>query len=414
MKQLPKSNVTIPSCNIHVPGGSLGRIVILLTALSVTTLVLATFYWRPSVWQGIQGGGGGRGGCDLFSGEWVHDPYAPYYTNETCWAIHDHQNCAKHGRRDDGYMRWRWKPDGCELPSLSPQGFLDLVRNKSMAFVGDSVGRNQMQSLICLLSRAEYPILIDQSPDLKSIRWNYSMHNFMLAHIWTTHLVRSVELDPVGPTNNGLFGLHLDEPDEGWLTQIEGFDYVIVSSGHWFFRPLIFYERGAVVGCHECSRRDIIPVPNYYGYRMVFRTAFRAINTLRKYRGITFLRTFAPSHFENGTWNTGGDCTRTRPFTREEAVLEGTHMEFYKAQVEEFREAEKKRGSRRGAMRVIDVTKAMAMRPDGHPSRYGHWPHEEVKMPNDCVHWCLPGPVDVWNDLLFHMVNLEQQISSDI
>lgn len=91
--------------------------------------------------------------CDIFSGEWVPNPDAPYYTNKTCWAIHEHQNCMKYGRPDSDFMKWRWKPDGCELPIFNPAQFLEIVRGKSLAFVGDSVGRNQMQSLICLLSR---------------------------------------------------------------------------------------------------------------------------------------------------------------------------------------------------------------------------------------------------------------------
>lgn len=151
--KLPKTNEVFASCKILVSGEKLGKIVLLTVSFSAITLVVVSSY-RPFTWyRSPGGGGGGGGGCDLFSGEWVHDPDGPYYTNETCWAIHDHQDCTKHGRRDDGYARWRWKPDGCELPVLSPRGFLDLVRNKSMAFVGDSVGRNQMQSLICLLSR---------------------------------------------------------------------------------------------------------------------------------------------------------------------------------------------------------------------------------------------------------------------
>uniref|UniRef100_A0A2P2QB51 Uncharacterized protein n=1 Tax=Rhizophora mucronata TaxID=61149 RepID=A0A2P2QB51_RHIMU len=97
-------------------------------------------------------------GCDLFSGEWVPDPDAPYYTNTTCWAIHDHQNCMKYGRPDTEFMKWRWKPHGCELPIFDPVQFLEIVRGKSMAFVGDSVGRNQMQSLICLLSKVSFPV----------------------------------------------------------------------------------------------------------------------------------------------------------------------------------------------------------------------------------------------------------------
>lgn len=94
--------------------------------------------------------------CDIFSGEWVPNPKAPYYTNKTCWAIHEHQNCMKYGRPDSDFMKWRWKPNECELPIFNPFQFLEIVRGKSMAFVGDSVGRNHMQSLICLLSRVSF------------------------------------------------------------------------------------------------------------------------------------------------------------------------------------------------------------------------------------------------------------------
>lgn len=102
------------------------------------------------------GGGGGLEKCDLFTGEWIPNPEAPYYTNRSCWAIHEHQNCIKYGRSDSGFMKWRWKPDGCDLPVLDPFEFLELLRGKSMAFVGDSVARNHMQSLVCLLSRVIY------------------------------------------------------------------------------------------------------------------------------------------------------------------------------------------------------------------------------------------------------------------
>ncbi|KAF2537174.1 hypothetical protein F2Q70_00006057 [Brassica cretica] len=92
---------------------------------------------------------------DIFSGEWVPNPEAPYYTNTTCWAIHEHQNCMRFGRPDTDFIKWKWKPHGCEddLPVFDPLRFLETVRGKTMAFVGDSVSRNHMQSLICLLSQ---------------------------------------------------------------------------------------------------------------------------------------------------------------------------------------------------------------------------------------------------------------------
>lgn len=90
--------------------------------------------------------------CNIFSGNWIHSPEGPYYTNETCHWIIDEQNCMKFGRPDSEYLHWRWKPDECELPLFNATLFLNLVRGKKMVFVGDSVGRNQMQSLLCLLS----------------------------------------------------------------------------------------------------------------------------------------------------------------------------------------------------------------------------------------------------------------------
>ncbi|KAG4969624.1 hypothetical protein JHK82_035320 [Glycine max] len=345
--------------------------------------------------------------CDIFSGEWVPNPKAPYYTNTTCWAIHEHQNCIKYGRPDSEFMKWRWKPNECELPIFNPFHFLEIMRGKSMAFVGDSVGRNHMQSLICLLSRVEWPIDVSPTTNDYFRQWKYPSYNFTVAAFWTPYLVKSKMVDSIGPSHNGLFNLHLDQVDVTWATQIQKFDYIIMNAGHWFFRPMIFYEKQNIVGCCDCLLKNVTDLTTYYGYRQVFRTAFKAINSLQNFKGITFLRTFAPSHFENGTWNKGGHCVRTKPFKSNEIRLEGTNLELYTIQLEEFKIA-KKEGRKKGLeFRLFDTTQAMLLRPDGHPSRYGHWPHEKVTLYNDCVHWCLPGPIDTWNDFLLEMLKME-------
>lgn len=94
--------------------------------------------------------------CDIFRGEWVPDPAPPQYTNETCDFIQEHQNCMLYGRPDLEFLKWRWKPDGCDLPRFDPHRFLQVVANKSVAFVGDSLARNHMQSLFCLLAKVRY------------------------------------------------------------------------------------------------------------------------------------------------------------------------------------------------------------------------------------------------------------------
>ena len=90
--------------------------------------------------------------CDIFRGRWVLFHKGPYYTNVTCHHILDQQNCMKFGRPDTEFLKWRWKPDECELPFFDAAQFLELVRGKSMAFIGDSLARNQMESLLCLLA----------------------------------------------------------------------------------------------------------------------------------------------------------------------------------------------------------------------------------------------------------------------
>lgn len=90
--------------------------------------------------------------CDLFKGHWVPDKRGSLYTNSSCATIPDSKNCIKQGRPDKDFLFWRWKPDGCDLPRFNPKAFLSMVRGKKMNFIGDSVARNHMESLLCLLS----------------------------------------------------------------------------------------------------------------------------------------------------------------------------------------------------------------------------------------------------------------------
>jgi hypothetical protein len=50
--------------------------------------------------------------------------------------------------------------------------------------------------------------------------------------------------------------------------------------------------------------------------------------------------------------------------------------------------------------RALDISRMSEFRADAHPSTTGGKKHD------DCMHWCLPGPTDTWNDLL--AANLEE------
>ncbi|KAK1269145.1 hypothetical protein QJS04_geneDACA006896 [Acorus gramineus] len=337
--------------------------------------------------------------CDLFRGRWIRDLNRSIYTNETCPTIPVSKNCGRHGRSDTEYLQWRWKPDECELPRFQPENFLRLVRGKKMAFIGDSVARNQMESLLCLLSQAETPIDTYKDSEDRDRTWHFPTHNFTLMVIWTKFLVPATERLTNG-TSSGDYDLQIDSPDPAWASKLPSpIDYIVLSDGHWFFRKLYLHNNNnnTIIGCVFCSEPDTNHLGPAHAIGLTLRTA---LHFLKKYNEhtTTIVRTFSPSHFENGVWNTGGTCNRTWPLREGDVDLKGYELEVRGAQVEEL-ERVRVGGGRIG---VVDVTKMMLVRADGHPGV--HWDNQYMKGYSDCVHWCLPGPIDAWNELLLAVI----------
>nr|CAB3499735.1 unnamed protein product [Digitaria exilis] len=345
--------------------------------------------------------------CHIFRGDWVPDPDAPYYTNATCKAIHEHYDCMRYGKPDLGFVRWRWQPDGCDLPRLDPWRFLDLMRGKSLAFVGDSLARNHKDSLICLLTRAAEPT--PSWPSSKHTVYYYGQYNFTVSNFWAPYLVRHEQIDEDGPAHTGLWNLYLDEPDDVWAAHVAGFDYVVVSASSWFYRPSMLYEAGRLVGCHYCLLPNVTDLTLRYALRMATRAALRALSGADgRFRGTAMLRTVDPSQYEGGEWNKDGNCVLTRPYRRGEKRVQGIELDFRDLQLEEFTAAKKAAAAEGGkvSMMLMDTTEAMILRADAHPSKFRGWtPEKHFTLNNDCVHWCLPGAIDTWNDMLLHMLS---------
>ncbi|XP_042025227.1 protein ALTERED XYLOGLUCAN 4-like [Salvia splendens] len=348
--------------------------------------------------------------CDLFKGRWIPDADGPLYTNYSCTTIPTLKNCFLHGRKDADFLHWRWKPDKCELPRFSAQIFLRILRGKKMAFIGDSLARNQMESLLCLLSTEETPKLIERDADNRFTIWEFPKHNFTLTVYWSAFLVTATEI-VINGTGTGNFDLHLDTPDPKWSEKLPSIDYAIFNSGQWHLRGNYLHEGGNVVGCVYCHDPNITNFGPGLALRRSFRAAFKAINDCKKCNKIvTFLRTFSPSHFEHGEWNTGGRCNRTRLIELDEVDRARPDWEYRNIQVKEA-EAARSVGKERGnEFGVIDVTEMMLTRVDGHPGAY--WIDNWTTGYKDCVHWCMPGPVDTWNELLLEMVKRQNKISS--
>ncbi|XP_057802605.1 protein trichome birefringence-like 24 isoform X2 [Salvia miltiorrhiza] len=346
--------------------------------------------------------------CNLFTGEWVAYKAEPVYTNRSCSFIEEHQNCMKNGRPDTNYLYWRWSPRGCELPRLDPGRFLQLMRNKSWAFIGDSISRNHVQSFLCLLSEVEEAIEVYHDKNYKSRRWLFPLHNLTVSVIWSPFLVQAAVFEDSNSfSTSDDVELHLDTLDKIWTQPYKSLDYMILSGGKWFLRNAIYYENNTVLGCHSCSKRNFTELGFDFAYRRMMRTVLNYI-IASNHKGMLFYRTSTPDHFEGGEWYEGGTCKREAPVQEGKVELTELDKILHDIEVEEFEKLSGKVSESGVNLRLFDVNPRSLLRPDGHPGPYRFYQpfakDKEAKIISDCLHWCLPGPIDSWNHVLMEMV----------
>ncbi|GJN29192.1 hypothetical protein PR202_gb17389 [Eleusine coracana subsp. coracana] len=354
--------------------------------------------------------------CDFSDGEWVPDARPPLYNGTSCGTIKDGQNCMAHGRPDTGYLFWRWRPKRCDLPPFSPDALLRWLRNKHLAFVGDSLARNQAESLMCLLASRSSPELVYRDgEENKHRRWVFRSHNATVSVFWSPFLVNVTEkAELAGVRHNTVF---LDAFDERWMARVAEIDAVVLSVGHWFLIPGVYHDGGEVVACHDCADLNRTET----GFFGAFRDAVhRTLAEVARRHGmwgrssknkVVALTTFSPAHFE-GDWDKAGACPRKRPYRTGEKELGYTETEMRKTVVEAVAEANAGVGAgARLRFAALDVTTLANLRPDGHPGPYMHKDPfagggAGGRVQNDCVHWCMPGPVDTFNEILLQTILL--------
>lgn len=352
--------------------------------------------------------------CDYTTGEWIQDKRGPLYNDSNCGTIKEGQNCMSHGRPDMDYLYWRWKPKQCKLPRFNPQSFLQILKDKHLAFVGDSMARNQLESLLCMLSSVSPPNLIySNGDDNKFRRWHFPSHNVNVSVYWSPFLVKGVEKTNDGKQNYNK--LYFDSVDEKWASDLDLIDMVVLSIGHWYLHPALYLDGDLELGCHSVEGVNCTETGFFDVFGKAFNTTLKAI--IQK-KGSSMgndidviVTTFSPHHFE-GEWDKFGACPKTKPFMEGEKTLEGMDADMRKAEVEEVEKAKVilngDNFSPKVRIAALDVTKLALLRPDGHPGPYMYpFPFADgikERVQNDCVHWCLPGPIDTWNEIMLDIM----------
>lgn len=235
---------------------------------------------------------------------------------------------------------------------------------------------------------------------------HFPSSNFTLMVMWSEFYVQGIPII-INGTATASFDIHLDKINTNWTSQLPSLDYLIISGGNWFFRVNYLHENNTRIGCVNCREDGLKDYGIAYAIRSVVRKALESINACQNCDGLTtFLRTYTTAHFENGHWFNGGDCNRTQLLDETQINLDGIEWEIRNIQNEEI-ERIKGLNDDNKYFGVMDVTKAMMIRADGHPGAY--YNKRWFNNANDCLHWCLPGPIDMWSEML--MLNLMTSFS---
>ncbi|KAF6176101.1 hypothetical protein GIB67_000195 [Kingdonia uniflora] len=314
--------------------------------------------------------------CNFFQGSWVYDASYPLYTS--CPFIDPEFDCLKYGRPDKSYLKYRWKPNSCDIPRFNGLDFLTRWRGKKIMFVGDSLSLNQWQSLTCLIHasvpNAKYSYA--KSGLISTVTFQDYGVVVMLYH--TTYLV-----DIVREQKGRILKLDSIEAGKSWL----GMDMLIFNTWHWWThygsnQPWDYMQDGTTL-VKDMNRL----VAFYKGLTTWARWVDGHIDSSKTK---VFFQGISPIHYSAKDWN----GSPRKSCNGETTPVFGST--YPKGTLQEAVVVNKVLSRISTPVYLLDITLLSQLRKDAHPETYGGG-HSGV----DCSHWCLPGLPDVWNQLLY-------------
>ncbi|KAL3617462.1 hypothetical protein CASFOL_037783 [Castilleja foliolosa] len=367
----------------------------------------SNFSINGEIETGIKEGLNAISECNLFSGKWVFDNKSyPLYDENRCSFMLDDYACRKYGRTDSKYQQWRWQPNECNLPRFNGTALLEKIREKRVVFVGDSLNKNQWTSMLCMIE-----LSLDRSSPKLVIRKGNSFvfqaneYNATIEFYWSPLLVESNCDDPEnhhGVSNRIIRISAIEKHARHWNDA----DILIFDSFMWWLDPTMTILWGSF-GSSDAIYKKVEMKMRRYEMALNTWSDWLEININRTKTNLFFM-SLSPYHFHGERWDVKENCyNETEPIMKKDywgIATDREMMEIAESNVQKL----EKRGLK---IEYLNITHLSDYRRDAHPSVYRkfyHSPSEEQlanpKSYSDCVHWCLPGVPDIWNEILFSYI----------
>uniref|UniRef100_A0A2N9I126 Uncharacterized protein n=1 Tax=Fagus sylvatica TaxID=28930 RepID=A0A2N9I126_FAGSY len=340
--------------------------------------------------------------CNVANGKWVFNrSIKPLYTDRSCPYLDRQVSCVKNGRLDSDYRHWEWQPEDCTLPRFNQELALKKLRGKRLLFVGDSLQRGQWQSLVCMVES----IIPEDKKSMKRGRshsiFKAKEYNATIEFYWAPFLVESnSDLHIIADPKQRILKVDsVSKHAKHWL----GVDIVVFNSYVWWMSGL---RIKALWGSFSNGEEGYEELDAPVAYRIGLKTWANWVDsTVNPNNTRVFFTTMSPTHTRSEDWNKKG---KLKCFNETKPVMKKRHwgtgsdkriMSVVTNVVEKMKVP----------VTFINVTQISEYRIDAHSSIYtetgGRLLNEEERADPehhaDCIHWCLPGVPDTWNQIFF-------------
>ncbi|KAL3536535.1 hypothetical protein ACH5RR_004996 [Cinchona calisaya] len=340
--------------------------------------------------------------CDIVHGKWVFNrSIKPLYSDRTCPYLDRQVSCVKNGRNDSDYRHWQWRPDGCMLPRFNPEIALKKLQGKRLMFVGDSLQRGQWQSFVCLVES----IIPKKHKSMKRGRvysvFKAKEYNTTIEFYWAPFLIESNSDEHIigDPKKRILKVDSIAKHAKHWV----GVDILVFNTYVWWMSGL---KLKSLWGSFANGEEGFEELDTSVSYRIGLKTWANWVDsTINPNSTRVFFTTMSPTHQRSEDWGNkdGIKCfNETIPIRNKWHWGSGSDKRMMNVVSSVV-------GRMKVPVTLINITQLSEYRIDAHSSIYtelqGELLTDEQKADPlhyaDCIHWCLPGVPDTWNQILF-------------